>query len=201
MWGARRVLYRKYRAKGSKTIPGRMSLGTFAGLSTGSILTYVSFLNAWVPAALEFPDRAIVVSYEALHSCPVHVVDLIANCFLGWRVHCPNVKRAVAENDFGLLKARGLNATDRKSAPTNGAHVQESSKYRAGKTFGSIDELNAGAYKTARRALSGLDPRVRDLFQRSVAPCFVFDAPGANRWCKAKTLATDELVCHLGPAR
>ena len=180
----------------------------------GSIATYVAFLNAWVPAALAAPDRALVVTYtcwvgigplsasstvsryEGLSECPLHVLDLIVNCALKWRIHCSAMKRAVSANNFNVLKNKGLNSSSRKDAPTNLMHVQESSKFRSGKAHSAHELLSPIAFLQARRSLEHLNPVVRDLFRRSSEPCFVFEEQARRRlWCRDSILASDELVC------
>ncbi|KAH8061454.1 hypothetical protein JL722_4077 [Aureococcus anophagefferens] len=179
---------RVYRAKGSKAIPRHVQLKAFVEWTTGSIATHVAFLNAWVPAALAAPDRAVVVTYEGLSARaaarrpragpapppgprdpprtagPLHVLDLIANCFLNWRLRCRHMKAAIAANDFARLKERGLNSTTRASprrpparalapvatdargprqGPPDGRQAAESSKFRAGKSHGAHEAITA----------------------------------------------------------
>ncbi|EGB10253.1 hypothetical protein AURANDRAFT_62891 [Aureococcus anophagefferens] len=85
----------------------------------------------------------------------------------------------------------------RKDHPTDAKHVEESSKFRAGKSHGAHEAITAHVYAKARRALEALDPVVRDVFQRAAAPCFVFNdtGPAKRQWCHASVMSTQELVC------
>ncbi|KAH8091592.1 hypothetical protein JL720_5902 [Aureococcus anophagefferens] len=124
--------------------------------------------------------------------------------------------RAAAPNDFARLKERGSTrrpARPRRPAralapsrrtrapgkdhPTDAKHVEESSKFRAGKSHGAHEAITAHVYAKARRALEALDPVVRDVFQRGAAPCFVFNdtGPAKRQWCHASVMSTQELVC------
>ncbi|KAK7234566.1 hypothetical protein SO694_00192025 [Aureococcus anophagefferens] len=84
-----------------------------------------------------------------------------------------------------------------KDHPTDAKHVEESSKFRAGKSHGAHEAITAHVYAKARRALEALDPVVRDVFQRAAAPCFVFNdtGPAKRQWCHASVMSTQELVC------
>ncbi|EGB10255.1 hypothetical protein AURANDRAFT_62889 [Aureococcus anophagefferens] len=176
---------RVYRAKGSKAIPRHVQLKAFVEWTTGSIATHVAFLNAWVPAALAAPDRAVVVTYEGLSACAPRRAA---------RGRAPRRRRAHATPPPPPPDRR---PAPRKDHPTDAKHVEESSKFRAGKSHGAHEAITAHVYAKARRALEALDPVVRDVFQRAAAPCFVFNdtGPAKRQWCHASVMSTQELVC------
>jgi len=186
----------RFNAIGQKgyELPMNASLGEYARELRGGLSSYVAFLNSWVPAALSVPDHVLVVHYEALVQCPMHVISHIVNGFLGMNVSCAVLRKAVATNTFQRLQDSSRHSWDPYLAPHDAANP-DSAKFRKGRAHAAHEELSSEAYAVARRTLNALSPVVREAFYEGTRLCYVL---GSENSVEATgKLRTQDLTCWV----
>lgn len=151
-------------------LPSDMSLQDFAldFEAKGSLGTYLAFLNGWVPLALQRPEHVMIVTYEALNSCPMRMLARILNGFLGLRVPCRALAHAVRATNIGKLQ-KASQHTAHYGLMSNSEGTVAEQKFRRGISFAAHEELSVDALKAAQRALKALNPLVLRAFDGTKA--------------------------------
>eukprot|EP00930_Biecheleria_cincta_P008797 TRINITY_DN110369_c0_g1_i1.p1 TRINITY_DN110369_c0_g1~~TRINITY_DN110369_c0_g1_i1.p1 ORF type:complete len:370 (-),score=39.50 TRINITY_DN110369_c0_g1_i1:5-1114(-) len=168
-------VYRHFRWQAGINLPKNTTLDDFASLDLkqkGSLSTYVAFLNVWTPVALRYPNKVLLVHYESLHDCPVHVLSKVLNSFLGLDVPCDALQDAVQGTSFERMRD-AASKSDHSIVGYADPKNPDSAKIRRGNMHVAHEILSPRALAAARRALNALHPDVRAEFRGRAKACYV----------------------------